>query len=353
MDKRKTKKKGKHQKRIITTSGLVLQEEIKAKYYKASSLPPVHDDNQTPLRQLQQYNPEEIFIKFSIKNLISWFHTWSSWQRRLLICHIMSFCSKQQLKTLATSLEPILHLDFSNCLLPHLHALHMEGVAMFQVQRSMLIEMIKPKRAAKMEIDSLPTTLCSDSGIQNDTGKGKQHSAFKAKHSLNVSLRKIARTKGKTVFSLDSDSSDTLIAVESTNNLERTTKDEEDKEPLRHDILPAFPLIHPSHLPIHAQQEYRSSMEDIIGLTRPRFSSVPGFQSTSGLLKKARIARGPEARRAHDLHTKSKTLSVYFGVSLSPENKAEKFKVQMSQITSVSITFLRDDGLAKEILNFS
>lgn len=72
----------------------------------------------------------------NVKKLKSWFSLWRQWQRRIAICRLLEQCSLGQLECLATSLEPVLHLDFANSLSPLNAALHQEGSQTFYIQRA-------------------------------------------------------------------------------------------------------------------------------------------------------------------------------------------------------------------------
>ena len=61
---------------------------------------------------------------------------WHDWQKRIVICRIVEECPKTNLELLKTSLEPILHLDFSSSLSPLMAALHHEGANTFRIQRA-------------------------------------------------------------------------------------------------------------------------------------------------------------------------------------------------------------------------
>ena len=84
---------------------------------------------------IEAQSTRDFIVKHNVKRLSIWFKTWHAWQQRILVCHMMKHCSKQHLEFLATSLEPILHLDFSSSLVPHMKSLHWDGVAMFQIHR--------------------------------------------------------------------------------------------------------------------------------------------------------------------------------------------------------------------------
>ena len=83
-------------------------------------------------------NPSTLSLgmQLNLKQLKLWFSMWHGWQKRIVICRIIENCPKANLELLATSLEPILHLDFSTTLSPLMAALHHEGSRTFRVQRA-------------------------------------------------------------------------------------------------------------------------------------------------------------------------------------------------------------------------
>lgn len=76
-----------------------------------------------------------IVLKQNIKDLQLWFCIWHKWQKRIAICRIIEHCPTSHMKSLATSLEPILHLDFSSSLAPLMAALHQETSNTFRIHR--------------------------------------------------------------------------------------------------------------------------------------------------------------------------------------------------------------------------
>ena len=59
-----------------------------------------------------------VTVKQNIKLVCSWFKKWRSWQRRIVLCNAVLLCSKDLLYILLTSLEPLLHRDFSAFIAP-------------------------------------------------------------------------------------------------------------------------------------------------------------------------------------------------------------------------------------------
>lgn len=47
------------------------------------------------------------------KKVCEWFVGWRSWQQKILLCGVSEKCSRDQLKALVTTLEPVFHRDFT------------------------------------------------------------------------------------------------------------------------------------------------------------------------------------------------------------------------------------------------
>lgn len=237
---------------------------------------------------LNRDKSQEIVVRHHVKTLGTWFYTWHSWQRRILICHVMGRCSKQQLELLATSMEPILHMDFSTCLLPPLQVLHLEGMAKFQIQRTITQRLTRPEIVTRVSsqdyLSSLPTTF------QTGPGQGQPDRYGGGTTKRKKSPPPVYR----------------------------------DREPIR----PALPLAHPNHLARGHKVLPATSMGDIVGLQlHQRFTSVPDFQSAAGQLKKVREIGG--RRRM------GKTVSSYMFSPHMRERRAEDFKGQLRQVAIV------------------
>ena len=236
---------------------------------------------------------QELVARESLKKVSLWFESWRDWQRRVFVCRVMEGSSRGQLRVLATVLEPVLHIDFSSSLVPHLASLHVDGSATFQVQRGVLRRVLCepewPERETSTcaHLPSLPTTLAS-----SETGKYDGGS----------------------------------VTCDETGRL---TVGEEKNEILR----PALPLTHPQH----AQISQNSSLEETLGLRHTRFSSVPDFQSTTNLLRD--VKRKDLLRPRH--HKRSRSLGSYHRLTKSrtshhqKQQEAEKFKIQLASVSEV------------------
>ena len=275
----------------------------------------------TPSKEeLKQESPEDILVRLHLKKLSSWFHTWHVWQRRLLVCSVMNCCTKQQLMVLATSLEPILHLDFSSSLLPPLQALHLSGVALFHIQRAITEKLAEPEELAKVSsgayLDSLPSTFFSDT---------------------TTHLCKLVK---------EASSVGSLHYNESTCNflLKRPLMEPDHRPPSRVDkkepILPALPLTHPAHLPATATGLRREmSFTHLLGVRKQCFGSVPDFHSTTELLRKCgKKWRPGESRRARGRGRRAKTQSLcYYQDDAWKLKRKELFKEQLAQVVDVCL----------------
>ena len=247
---------------------------------------------------------EEIVVKYDIKRLSSWFHTWKTWQKRLLICSVMNCCTKQQLMMLATSMEPLLHMDFCSTLLPPFQSLHLDGIAVFHNTRIITHRCTEPEIIPKIDsqayLNSLPSTFLSKSSASSIPPPSSSHLHQKDQASPNMPF--VSPKKDK--------------------------KNQIKREP----ILPALPLTHPEHLPGPNREP---SFQQLIGQRRQRFSSVPDFHSTMSLLKNSR-KRWNEGSKRRKAHMKRKTISTYFTQPLKLDHRAEEFKGQLAQVTKAS-----------------
>ena len=246
-------------------------------------------------------NPRDLVARQNTKRLLLWFQTWHAWQQRTFICRMMEHCSRQHLELLVTALEPILHLDFSSSLVPHLASLHLDGAATFQVQRSVLQSMIRPEILEAEDslayLGSIPTTLLTDS----------------VDHSQALTANDSTRIK------------DTALGARGVRSG-------------RESILPAIPLTHVKHIPPFSLSH--QSLEDIVALRRERFGSVPDFKSTTDLLKNVRHKERLRPRQQVG-HRRSKSVGAC--PSVKPERSrggrrvAEHFKGQLVMASDVSV----------------
>ena len=257
---------------------------------------------------------QELVARESLKKISQWFESWRDWQRRVFVCQAMEQSSRHQLRVLATVLEPVLHIDFSSSLVPHLASLHVDGSATFQVQRGVLrrvvceSESLDRETSAGARLPSLPTTLASS---ETDKYDGESGDGWKTRDENG-----------------------------------RGVSEEERNATLR----PALPLTHAQH----AQISPESTLEDMLALRHTRFSSVPDFQSTTNLLREVKrkdLFRPRHHRRSQSLgsHRVNKSKTGRF----QKEQEAEKFKTQLASVSEVKIKSFSMYGISLNSLNCS
>lgn len=84
------------------------------KHRRSSTIPNFRENSHLDAATLES----TAHMKQHAKLISSWFKVWRPWQRRILLCSVIVSCSKSQLSVLVTSLEPLLHRDFSAFLAP-------------------------------------------------------------------------------------------------------------------------------------------------------------------------------------------------------------------------------------------
>ncbi len=252
----------------------------------------------------EELNRKELFqdfiIKHHIKTLGVWFNMWHLWQRRILICEVMNHCTRQLLRQLATSMEPVLHIDFSTTLIPPLQALHLQGTAKFQVLRCITKRVAKPEILTEVSsqnyLDSLPSTF--NTGPTRSTKSQTTPSKLSPK-PMQLKNKKIKRARMH-------------INVKP--------------------VEPILPLVHPRHVSSQSISNDATSIRNLTtGDFRKRFNSVPEFKLVSGQLRNATVHRENGER------TLGKSLSSMAPIPpISVERKAETFQDQLFQVTNVS-----------------
>ena len=265
---------------------------------------------------------QDFVTKHNTKKLTSWFKSWRTWQRRIFTCRVMDHCSKQHLELLATSLEPVLHFDFSSSFSAPLQSLHLDNMATFQVQRTILQSMVNPRIMDVSDSLSHPPTTLSSSDSNTSL---KQRDVELKPSSQNVHC------------SLDKDPSITAsLAVSSSKDI----KDSNNKA--RETILPALPLIHIQHAPaLSSGHQSSTSIEDLVTLQRKHFSSVPDFKSTADLLRDIRqrdVLKNRPKRRHHRARTVG-TYHVFVKTSREERRQTELFKQQLAIASNLRRTY--------------
>jgi hypothetical protein len=300
---------------------------------KAKAKESLSEEDEVPLQRVKS---EELIVRYDIKKLAAWFQTWETWQQRLLVCTVMNGSTKQQLMMLATSLEPVLHLDFCSILVPPLRSLHQEGVALFQNRRAITHRYVLPEIIPRIDSkSSLPSTLLSEKTTMLSTLPIENISTS----SLGKTISQIQSPQSpiKTSTPTMTRSSNYLLALKRPlkGNLAVPTKTAAKAERAiklkkKEAILPALPLTHPDHLP----SPDACCFDQMLDLKRQRFSSVPEFRSTMELMKKSGRSWG--SRKKGDVQLRRKTVNTYYAPMQSLQQKTEHFKEQLAQVTSVS-----------------
>lgn len=295
----------------------------KTKKAKKASLPeimlPAYE-----LLQCGETSQEELLMRHKVKKLSLWFHTWAPWQRRVLVCSVMSCCTREQLQMLATSLEPLLHMDFSTGLLPPLQALHLDGVTLFHIQRAVTQRLSQPEADKTGDSDAYLNSLPSTFFSFNTNRFCRKSSRISIRYSSPVAGRPDSQKSHPSSVSLRDEPK---VTVQYSG---KKRQEEKEKTPVKESILPAVPLIHPDHLTAGGGANRETSFTQLLG--RQRFSSVPDFRSTTDLLKQSgkRWTMGQTGR------AKRRTTGAILATIQSwKAQKTEMFKDQLALVTSV------------------
>lgn len=270
---------------------------------RTQSVNPLADNLKGSLHpSIEVQSTRDLIVRHNVKRLSIWFKTWHSWQQRILVCHLMKHCSKQHMEFLATALEPILHLDFSSSLVPHMQSLHLDGVARFQIHRSVLQSTINPSvmqvEDSLAYLDSIPTTLLTNS---------KESSEVTTQDSRILPVS--ARSK-------------------------------------RESLLPALPLTHIQHATAVTTTFQQPVPKNSVSTCRQHFSSVPNFKLTSDLLKQMKCKDLFKPARQQKSHRRSRSVGTYPAVNIGSRREpgqrsdhfqlAEQFKRQLAIVSDVS-----------------
>ena len=286
------------------------------------------------MKQLDGVSSHDLAAKYNIKRITSWFKTWRAWQKRVFTCRVMEHCSKQHLELLATSLEPILHFDFSSSLSAPLQSLHLDSVATFQVHRSILQNVNPRVLDAKQSLSNFTSTVSSldlsmvpstrdTAELSKQCSQKQRQIHHKVDDYYQPSTMKVSPTND--------------IKINVTNSNSSTKANVTGREA----IVPSLPLIHVKHAQtLNSQRPSATSMEDLVTLQRNRFSSIPDFKSTTDLLRNIRRQKeefGANKRRRR--HKKSNTVGTYHILIKSngeERRQAELFKEQLAIASNVS-----------------
>ena len=220
----------------------------------------------------------------------------------------MEHCSRQHLELLATSLEPILHLDFSSTLVPPMAALHLDGVTTFHIQRGVTqsvlqAEVLEEREGSLSYLSSIPTTLLTGTS-DNENRPPPPETLQQTGDGANAKLSLLAPNQ----------------------------------PPEKVFLLPALPLTHPSQHATDPLGSHRTSLEGTIAIRRKRFSSVPDYRSTADLLKHIKDLKprqsGGRCRRSRSVGTFASAFG-WKGEKATNGRDAEEFKAQLDLVSEV------------------
>ena len=274
----------------------------------------------TSTRMAREARIPSLTMQMNLKQLKTWFCMWHEWQKRIVICRIIESCSEPHLKLLATSLEPVLHLDFSTALSPLMAALHHEGSQTFRIQRAAGTSNIKP--AATSEIAPMKSELSS-----KNIWSTEQHRKLLPLHSST------------TVGNVQSDS------VKDHKQYTQTHRQYDQQEQI---FLPIIPRTHSKHKVSPASSDfsnpqtslYYSSDFELSPLHRT-YNSVPDIRSSTDLIKitSQRNAKIKKRQSHHHFRTRSLMTGVKNTtlVSLKKHRQLEVYNAQLACISKVCL----------------
>lgn len=282
-----------------------------------------HTNPPTCLPCLFSLEPRALAYRQRAKQLVHWFGTWRTWQRRAAICHAMEHCSVKQLELLATALEPTLHLDFSSSFVPHLASLHLDGAATFRVRRGVMQDVLNL------------------SALEERAGKVLEESQ-RGGNDLNPTSSGLT-----TLFTSTSDESRGSTTAELPRTSLTPTRNNSGTEEgakllgtvvsARGNMLPILPLTHTNHAALGQCASRYVSIEKAVSLHRKRFASVPDFKSTTSLLKhiKHKESLRPLGRAKHQRSASEGGLirASLYGGRQQVKRPAECFKEQLSTLS--------------------
>ena len=229
--------------------------------------------------------PIGLSMQLNIKKLHNWFSLWHQWQKRILVCRVIENCPSTHLKSLATALEPVLHLDFASSLTPLMAALHHEGSQTFRIQRNRT----KQQYCTANSSDTiLPPSISVNQVVKTE------------------STSKIALESRKVLLP-------NLPPIHDSNSIKSVKT--MDSKPSSQIFLPTLPLIHTKHKPSPASSDMKHSLRlephplPQLPIER-KFYSVPDIRSTSDLLQRT-IPRAKATKRHKTLSFQQEHLRLY------------------------------------------
>lgn len=249
-------------------------------------------------------------MQLNLKQLKLWFSTWHEWQKRVAVCRIIENCTKANLESLATSLEPVLHLDFSTSLSPLMAAVHLEGSRTFRIQRAAdytLPSTIAPAVPLPKKEDPLFSESFTKHNLQSTP-------SFLQSMESNVQMK-----KSSGYFSISSKPEQVFLPeIPSTHS--------------KHKLSPASSDFNQSTI------SQRSSSIELSHLHRP-YNSVPDIRSTVDLLKMAKrhnSTRGTKATRRRHQQSKSMSFTHMESKRMVLQRKHRQLELYKSQLNFLS-----------------
>ena len=250
-------------------------------------------------------------VKQYIKQLANWYKGWHRWQRRIAICRMVEHCSPPHLRTLSTSLEPVLHLDFANSLNPLMAALHQEGSNLFKIHRAAVIESTSTRHGKKKQAKSPPPPP------PPPVAKEKTKEAIVGR-SRKLALSRLTPQKEEPAH---------VTAGEVLFNSMTAEKQT---------FFPALPLSHPKHKPSPASSDTGKPLFLSLPPIERKFNSVPNITAVNS-------RHGPKIRRARH-HPRTITFQHHKDLNAQQEQwmyqkkRLEAFKTQLTMISEVTFT---------------
>ena len=247
------------------------------------------------------------------------------------MCRMLDSCPPAQLTSLATALEPVLHLDFCSSLAPLKAALHHEGLEIFVVQRATISHQF---RQWNKETEGFRKAARKPEKVKPYLFKSEQflaHSQSGREEDVDLVSRKPAKTAAS------------LPILRSVIDEEET-----DRVQLPPVFLPALEVTHSRHKTSPASSDYRQDSDRQQGketLVLPlltlqhKYNSVPDFRNNSDLLQHSKLVV------SRDRHWKSKSL----GVRLQDYTRRRPRKTRPNSKVRHLETYKKQLGLVSQV----
>lgn len=251
--------------------------------------------------------PIGLSMQLNIKKLHTWFSLWHQWQKRILVCRVIEHCPITHLKSLATALEPVLHLDFASSLTPLMAALHHEGSQTFRIQRNRAKQQCF---VANSSDTILPPSISVNQVVTTESTS-----------NIILESRKVVLPNLPPI-----NESNSMKGVKTMNS-----------KPSSQVFLPTLPLTHTKHKPSPASSDMKHSLHlephplPQLPIER-KFYSVPDIRSTSDLLQRTK-PRAKVTRRHKTLSFQQEHLKRY----KHQRKQLELYKSQLDLISKVYI----------------